>query len=296
MALIAIDGDTRQRKIFDIARIAIQTPLLDNIKASLWVKVDEDVFPITVVEETPAPDDRIGEKRYESDGFSNTSLPPSISISAVPDSIGNDIVGEQLLVATTTSKVVVDNSNFKIGTNAMVAAIHKDTGDNDEVELAKGEKVESSRDLLCEIDSGEKSIKHYFEMVKKAYNRGAFSVGDSNLILFGPERRQYVGFPSKAQARDYSRIENTGGPENRLELLETIDEIWMVAVWSKSPAIGLTLPNIARSKGKSSKKRQLDNILQLRLSKRVIGKGNKSKNLGRYRNKKEAHGDCKRKP
>ncbi|GAB4854380.1 hypothetical protein Ancab_022966 [Ancistrocladus abbreviatus] len=119
---------------------------------SLWVKVDEDVFPITMAEETPAPDEMIGEKR--------------------------------------------------------------DTRDNDEVELEKSERDESSRDLLCEIDRGEKSIKHHFEMVKKAHNRGAFSAGDSNPTLFGPERRQYVGSPSKAQAQDYSRIENTSGPKN----------------------------------------------------------------------------------
>ncbi|GAB4854374.1 hypothetical protein Ancab_022960 [Ancistrocladus abbreviatus] len=212
--------------------------------------MDEDVFPITVAEETPALDKMIGEKMYESDGFSDTSSPSSISISA-------------LLVATTPSMVVVNNSKFKIGTNAMVATIHRDTRDNDVVELETSETDESFQDLLYEIDSGEKSIKHCLEMVEKAHNRGAFSAGDSNPTLFGPKRRQYVGSPSKAQDQDYSRIENTSGPENRLELLETRNEIWMVAVGSKSPAIGLTQPNIARSKGKRSKKRQLDDILQL---------------------------------
>ncbi|GAB4840472.1 hypothetical protein Ancab_021241 [Ancistrocladus abbreviatus] len=49
--LINIDRDTKQRKRFDLAHLAIHTPKLDSIHKMMRIKVEEDVFPVTAAEE-----------------------------------------------------------------------------------------------------------------------------------------------------------------------------------------------------------------------------------------------------
>ncbi|GAB4846357.1 hypothetical protein Ancab_025363 [Ancistrocladus abbreviatus] len=77
--------------------------------------------------------------------------------------------------------------------------------------------------------------------------------------------------------------------ENRPEHLETTEHIQRVFVLAYSPPLGLTQLKTNRCKGKRTKKRLMEDILQMRLSKRVISKGQIRRKFGRHRNEMEAN-------
>ncbi|GAB4855926.1 hypothetical protein Ancab_024566 [Ancistrocladus abbreviatus] len=185
----------------------------------LWVKVDEDAFPIKVAKESSKFEDWFGENRIDNDGSCDTFSSPSISISAVPDSFGNNIASEQ------QPMVVVDNSKFKFEKKDVTTTIPRESSVNDEMVLGKSRKDDLSRDAKCRINDIEIYSKSSGERVNKTQGWGASSEGDSILFLSGPERLKYVDSLSKAQVRVLNRAKFFAGPENRPQHLETIEDI-----------------------------------------------------------------------
>ncbi|GAB4854298.1 hypothetical protein Ancab_022884 [Ancistrocladus abbreviatus] len=289
--LIAIDRDTRQRKRFDLARFTIQPPMLDFIHTKVCIKVDEDVFLVTMAEELLDVVDRIGGIEFVGEGYADTSSLPSISISVVPGSISHDITGEHLLGAALPLQATADNSKFNSKKKVMIAATRRDDRDNDEVESDNVEHVELSQDVMGMIDGGGKLTEYTFERGKRVQNMGVSSEGCTNLVLFGPERIRLMGSPCKAHNLEFGFAEDSSGLGNRLVGMENPDDLRWVVDGSKSPSRGMSQPKIASRQGRCVKKKQMNDILQLRLSKRVIGKGKKSKKIEKSRIEKEVIGE-----
>ncbi|GAB4841039.1 hypothetical protein Ancab_021785 [Ancistrocladus abbreviatus] len=72
--LIAIDGETSQRNRFDIAHIAVQTQYPEVIQSKVSIKVDEDVFLITVAEESVHDVDRMGDVAHGLRGHTSPAI------------------------------------------------------------------------------------------------------------------------------------------------------------------------------------------------------------------------------
>ncbi|GAB4843815.1 hypothetical protein Ancab_013777, partial [Ancistrocladus abbreviatus] len=60
------------------------------------IKVDEDVFFVTVAKESVDVADRMGGFEPVRGGYDNIASPPSLSINIVPDSFGQDIAGDHI--------------------------------------------------------------------------------------------------------------------------------------------------------------------------------------------------------
>ncbi|GAB4853976.1 hypothetical protein Ancab_039244, partial [Ancistrocladus abbreviatus] len=67
------------------------------------------------------------------------------------------------------------------------------------------------------------------------------------------------------------------GPGNKCEEMERPNDFHKLVTGSLSPSAGISQHKVASKLGKNAKKKQMEEILQLRLSKRVIGKGKKSR-------------------
>ncbi|GAB4853043.1 hypothetical protein Ancab_017231 [Ancistrocladus abbreviatus] len=218
--LIAIDEDNRQRKRFDLVRVAILTSSLDSIKSVIWVKVDEDIFPISVAEEIIVTEDRKEFMRYQSDRLSYTTSSPSISLSAMLDSVGSDIADDHLPVVATPSVVAGDNSKSIPVTDIMVVAAHRVTRSNDEIMLDEFENLESSRGTQCKKFGGKIFINKKLEAFGKATITGGRSMRILKPIHIGPERVNHGATSSKAQNQGYSKTTKVNGLGNNVEHLE----------------------------------------------------------------------------
>ncbi|GAB4859830.1 hypothetical protein Ancab_011310 [Ancistrocladus abbreviatus] len=117
----------------------------------MWVKVDKDVFPISMTEEIPGPEDM--------------------------KELMSDIASDHLLVRATYSKEAVDNSKSILGTNVMVAAGHKDTRSNDEIASDGFEKHESSRDIQGKNDGLKIFMNNVWKRLKRLQIWVPFQLG-----------------------------------------------------------------------------------------------------------------------
>ncbi|GAB4830344.1 hypothetical protein Ancab_019983 [Ancistrocladus abbreviatus] len=133
-SFLFVDRDTRQKTRFDMARI------VEVINTMLWVKVDEEAFPIRVAEEPFKIKDWSVENWEDNDGLCASPSSPSTSISAVPDLFGNIFAGEQQSVVVTSLKVVVDFLNFKQEKNVLDNPTPIKSRPTDGIELVKGRK------------------------------------------------------------------------------------------------------------------------------------------------------------
>ncbi|GAB4831992.1 hypothetical protein Ancab_006009 [Ancistrocladus abbreviatus] len=119
--LIAIDRETSQRKRFDLAHFAIQTQTSEAIHLKVCIKVDEDVFFVTLAEEPVQVADWTGGFEPGLRGNANIASSPSISIGIVPDSFGQDITGDHIPGSGSPPQVDVHNSKCKLEKLVMIA-------------------------------------------------------------------------------------------------------------------------------------------------------------------------------
>ncbi|GAB4843811.1 hypothetical protein Ancab_013775, partial [Ancistrocladus abbreviatus] len=77
------------------------------------------------------------------------------------------------------------------------------------------------------------------------------------------------------------------GPGNRHEETERPNDFRRPQNGSSSPSIGISQHKIASRMGRNAKKKQMEEILQLRLSKSVIGKGKKSRKIEKSKTDRE---------
>ncbi|GAB4841851.1 hypothetical protein Ancab_039374 [Ancistrocladus abbreviatus] len=116
------------------------------------VKVDEEVFPIRVAEELFKTKDWRVDNWEDNDGICASPSSPSTSISAMPNSFGNNFAGEQQPVVATSLKVVADFSNSKPEKNELAMPTPIDSRPTDGMELVKGGKDVPFQDASCRTD------------------------------------------------------------------------------------------------------------------------------------------------
>ncbi|GAB4829203.1 hypothetical protein Ancab_018868 [Ancistrocladus abbreviatus] len=97
----------------------------DVIHLNVCIKVDEDVFFVTVDEEPVEVADWTGGFELGLGGNANIASSPSISISIVPDSFGQDITGNHIPGLISPPQVVVHNSKCKLERQVMIANIER---------------------------------------------------------------------------------------------------------------------------------------------------------------------------
>ncbi|GAB4825233.1 hypothetical protein Ancab_008108, partial [Ancistrocladus abbreviatus] len=89
--------NTSDRRRFDNARFTVLTTYVDRIKESVWLKVDDDVFLINLVEETPTFECRDKVHQLGSRESSAIKLNPSSSgfSSIVPETMEREDAGKK---------------------------------------------------------------------------------------------------------------------------------------------------------------------------------------------------------
>ncbi|GAB4848720.1 hypothetical protein Ancab_003447 [Ancistrocladus abbreviatus] len=190
--------------------------------------------------------------------------------------------------------VVADFLKFKPEKNKLANPIPIDSRPADGIEPVKGRKLAPFQDARCrskgagrlskldDVDGAGRLSKPDDVDVSKSQGWEGYPARNAPFFLSGPER-PIGGPPSIAQGQVYNREDVSAGPGIRPELLKSSEEIHReeVSVFSLSPGP----PQLQNDRGKSkkTKKSLMDDILQLHLSKMVIGKGHIKWRIGRQR-------------
>ncbi|GAB4829335.1 hypothetical protein Ancab_019004 [Ancistrocladus abbreviatus] len=203
--------------------------MLDVIHTKVCIKVDEDVFFVTVARESVDVADRMGGFELVRGGYDNTASPPSFSISVVPDSFCQDIVGDQIPGPVLPSQGAVHNSKCNAEKQVMIADTDREDRDNDESESEKVGTAELSQEVMAQ--------------------------------------EQVFGF-----------VEDCRGLGNRREETERPNDFRRPVNGSSSPYAGISQHKIATRMGQNAKKKQMEEILQLQLFKRIILAENENPN------------------
>ncbi|GAB4825531.1 hypothetical protein Ancab_008405 [Ancistrocladus abbreviatus] len=235
--LVELDCDTRLKSRFDRACFVMRTPILETINIVIWVKIDQEVFPINVAEEFCKEGDWRSSTREATVKVLGSPSDPSTSIIVVPDSVGIALASEQQIGAASTSAVVAEASKFKSG------------GDN----VANHSPIDSRPTDGMEAPP-----------ISPAGPVG--SIGALTNMGLGLEINKKGG-PDGPSARP--KIELRSSTVQR-------DEAAEVSSIPRAPYLQMD-----NGRRKSKKKSLSDDILQLRLSKRVIGKGTVHRRVGR---------------
>ncbi|GAB4840400.1 hypothetical protein Ancab_021166, partial [Ancistrocladus abbreviatus] len=226
-----------------MARIAIQTPILDVINTLLWVKVDAEVFLIRVVEEPSMIEEWGITNREDNDGFCVSPTSLSTSISVVPDSFGNLSARAQQPAVVTSLKVVANFSNFKPEQNELANPTPIDCRPIDGMKPVTGRKAAPFQDASCRTN-GTTRLSTFFEVgVSKSQGWGGSPEKNWPLSSLG-QRVQMVA----------PMAECSGGPGIRPELLKRTDDIRREVDSVNSPPPGPIQQKTDRGKGKRTKK------------------------------------------
>ncbi|GAB4824846.1 hypothetical protein Ancab_007715 [Ancistrocladus abbreviatus] len=142
--------------------------MLDVINTVLWVKIDEEVFPIRVAEEPVKVEDWSATTREASIGFCASPSSPSTSINAVPNSFGNISASKQQPSAVTSSMVVADFSKFKPEQNELANPTPIDSRPTNGMEPVKGKKFAPFQDARCKTEGADRLSKPIVVVVSKS--------------------------------------------------------------------------------------------------------------------------------
>ncbi|GAB4829957.1 hypothetical protein Ancab_019603 [Ancistrocladus abbreviatus] len=275
--LIDIDRDTSQRKSFALAHFAIQTQMLEVIHTKVCIKVEEDEFLVTVAKETVDVAYRMGGFEIGTGGNANTASSPSLSISIVPDSFGQASSGDHILGANLPPQTVVHDSNRKLEKEVMIADTDREDRDNDESVSVQVGTTELPKEVTGMIVSSGKLEKHNGGRRYRAQGRVVFSEGCTNPDSSGSRGIQYMGSLSKAHKQTFSYEVECCGPGNRGEEMERLNVFHKPVNGSCSPSARASQHKVISSFRRKAKKKHMEEILQLRLSKRVSSKSKKNR-------------------
>ncbi|GAB4837410.1 hypothetical protein Ancab_002279, partial [Ancistrocladus abbreviatus] len=272
-----LDCDTRLKSRLDRACFVIRTPILETINIVIWVKIDQEVFPINVAKELC----RIGDWRSSTQEaivkVPDSPSVPSTSVSVVPDSVGNAPASEQQFGAAPTSAVVAKALKFKFGGN----------------DVANHSPIDSRPTDGMEVAVGSKHVQDASSGFGGAGRRAPSVAGDrvtplggacwaSHISPIGPER-SIGALSNMGLGLEINKLGGLDGPGDRPEI-----ELSSSAVQREEVAEVRSVPEVPHlqmtSERRKCKKKSLsDDILQLQLSKRVIGKGTVRRRVGRTR-------------
>ncbi|GAB4860321.1 hypothetical protein Ancab_011803 [Ancistrocladus abbreviatus] len=240
--LTAIDGETSQWKRFDIARIAVQTQQSGFIQAKVNIKVDEDDFLITVAEDSVHDVDRRGDEAHDLKGAAHIDSLSHISMSYVSDSFEHHITGDHFPDLVSSPQKIITNAQCQLDVTSRL------------------------------INSGEISKKHKGKKMVQAHGCALRSKDSPHSDALGPSGNPSLGFSSKAHPQ-FSSIEvhSNGSGDKGADLAGPI-AIGKPSTGLLCPSVEpLQLKLVSRS-AKHAQKKHMEDILQLRLSKRVIRK------------------------
>ncbi|GAB4850985.1 hypothetical protein Ancab_030281, partial [Ancistrocladus abbreviatus] len=172
------------------ARFAILTPIVEAINTVLWVKINEEVFPIRVAEETFKVGDLSAHFREAKVGVFASPSSPSTSISVVSDSLGNIYAGKQQPAAANASVVVDDLSKFKPEINVLVNPTPIVSRSADGTTIANGRKLVLFQDSRCRSEGAGRFSKPDDVEVSKPLSWEGQPARSASFSLPRPERPQ----------------------------------------------------------------------------------------------------------
>ncbi|GAB4852670.1 hypothetical protein Ancab_016885, partial [Ancistrocladus abbreviatus] len=183
-SFLGLASETRLKSHFDIARFAILTPILKAINSVLWVKIDEEVFPISVAEEPLKVGDLSAPFRAAKEGVFVSLSSLSTSVSIVPNSLANFQASEQQPTVTNASMVVDDLSKFKPKMNVPA----------DGMVTANGRKLAPFQESTCRSKGAGRASKPNVVEVSKPLGWQGKLDRSVSFSFPGPERQ--LGGPS----------------------------------------------------------------------------------------------------
>ncbi|GAB4850728.1 hypothetical protein Ancab_030028 [Ancistrocladus abbreviatus] len=229
------------------ARFAIRTPILEAIHTVIWVKIDQEVFPINVAEELCKEGDYRSSTREAIEKVPGSPSSPSTSISVVLDSVGTTLADKQQFGVVSTFAAADGRKRFQDASGCSVGAgRHSQSAAVDLVTPLGGACWTSPISPIGPVGPIGALDNMGLEL---AINKK----GGSN----GPGVRPETVISSLAVQRDEA------------------EEVRSIP--------GAPYLQLDRGRRKCKKKSLSNDILQLRLSKRVIGKGTVRRRVGRIR-------------
>ncbi|GAB4849772.1 hypothetical protein Ancab_004568, partial [Ancistrocladus abbreviatus] len=143
------------------AKLDRMTQLLEVIHSQVCIKVEEDEFLVTVVEETMDDANRMGSFKIDNTGdhTSRVGLPP---------------------------QAVVHNSQCKLEKEVMIVDTNGEDRDNDESVSVQVGIAELPHEVMGTIVGSGKLEKHNGGRRHRAQGQVAFSKGCTNPVLYGP--------------------------------------------------------------------------------------------------------------
>ncbi|GAB4859863.1 hypothetical protein Ancab_011344 [Ancistrocladus abbreviatus] len=165
--------------------------MLDVIHKKVCIKVDEDVFFVTVVEESVDVADKMGGFKLVRGGYDNTTSPPSFSI------------------------------NVK---QVMIAATDREDRDNDESESVNVRIAELAQEVMGTINGGGKLKKHNVGRGQRVQGREVYSKECTNPAFLRPKGIQFMGSSIKAQEQVFGSTEDFRGLGNRHVETKRLDD------------------------------------------------------------------------
>ncbi|GAB4838690.1 hypothetical protein Ancab_028235 [Ancistrocladus abbreviatus] len=246
---------------------------------------------MAVTEEMMGAAHRMGEFERDTGGNTNTDSSPSISLSFVSDSFGPASSGEHIPGVPISSPMIVRDSNRKLENEVMKVAIDREDRGNDvSVSVPAG-----TAELPLEVTArcGSRGILEQHKGGKGLWALGwpAFSEGCAFDGPSGLRGVHCVGFPCKAQYPGLQIALGGCGPGRRDGEKDKLHGIQKLACGLCSSSIGASQHNNISNFRRKPKKKHLEDILQLRLSKRVSGKSKKSRKKAISKLDREVSGD-----
>ncbi|GAB4852531.1 hypothetical protein Ancab_016746, partial [Ancistrocladus abbreviatus] len=193
---------------------------------------------------------------------------------AVADSVENVADGNNAIVAGNPPIMGVELMGLDIGKGSMAAENPDGINNNDDEERHKFELIVQSQEMAGSVVSRDKTQSPRYEVEGQQKSASATSDGAASptLSITRPGRIQRLAFLPKVQI----------GPSNKLA-----DEIDIVedasGLLEREPTrtqCGLISPSKEKKLSRQPRKNLVEDILQLRLSKRALGMKRKREKIG----------------
>ncbi|GAB4832642.1 hypothetical protein Ancab_006660, partial [Ancistrocladus abbreviatus] len=265
--LTSIDEATSQRQRFDIARFAVQTHQPGCILTTVKIVIDGDEFLIKVTEDPAPVVERRGVGTYGSGGVHNDSL-PQFSSSHVSDSFA----GDHFPYMVFPQSKIVKSAPCQLLPQGLIAVIGGARANDESGSVHMGSSA-LPQDVTGRLkESGGFSGKHKGHNPGQAPIRSPCSGDDPLSDTIGPTERSSLGSPIIAHSQSHGIVAPSNGAGEMVADLASPSSI-------TKPSAGP--PHVKRLSRptKHAQKKSLEDILQLRHSKRVIRKGKKSRKV-----------------